>query len=94
MKTLYFCSFDGNPRKVFKFPILAKKWEEENQTNGLNLAFINEVTYDTALLIRAVNNQDFVDFVESISDEVGTPEFLRVKENLEKEWAFTEVVDD
>lgn len=94
MKTLYFCSFDGNPKKVFKSDVLAKKWEEENQTNGLHLAFINEVTYNNDLLIQSVNRQDFVDFVESISDEVGTPEFLRVKESLEKEWAFTEVVDD
>lgn len=94
MKTLYFCSFDGNLRKVFKSNVLAKKWEDENSTSRGQLAFVNDVVYDDNFKIISVNSQEFTDFVESISDDVGTEEFFRVKANLEKEWAFIEVTDD
>lgn len=94
MKTLYFCSFDGNPEKVFKSNFLAKKWKDENTTSRMELAFIDEVVYNDNLKIISVNNQEFTDFVESISDEVGTEEFLRVKTIIEQEWAFTELTDD
>lgn len=86
---LYFCSIDGNQREIFKSEELATEW----QANNGSLAFINEITYEDKQII-SVNGQDFNDFVESISDEIGSEEFLRVKSDLEKDWAFTEKTSD
>lgn len=87
---LYFCSIDGNPRGAFKHEENANKWKEDQNTD---LAFVNEVTYDNKNIVL-VDGHEFNSFVESISDEVGTDEFNRVKTVLEKEWAYTEVTND
>lgn len=90
MKTLYFCSYDGSLRKIFKSDVLAENWKSENGS----LAFVNDVSFNDKNEIKTVNGQDFNDFVESISDEIGSDEFYRVKSNLESEWAYTLVTDD
>lgn len=89
MEKLYFCSYDGNSRAVFKSEKKALNWQEEQGS----LAFVNEVSYKDGKIVL-VNEQAFSDFVESISDEMETEEFKRVKDNLEKEWAFAEKTDD
>lgn len=89
MTTLYFCSHDGNPRKVYKSDELAKQWSEQG-----NLYFATEVTYNANNQIALVNGEDFDDFVEGCADEKGTNEFNRVKSCLEKDWQFTTLTDD
>ena len=89
MKALYFCSWDGDLKLVFKSEEKAYAWEAENG----NLAFVYEVIYDDDNKIIAVSGQDFIDWIESVSD-VGDMEFSRVKSAIEREWAFTDVTDD
>lgn len=89
MKKLYFCSIDGNQRKVFKSEDLAKHWEEQGE-----LYFSNEVVFDELNNILKIDNQDFLEYVENCSDEQGTEEFDRVKSCFEKEFAFKDVTDD
>ncbi|MFC1118108.1 hypothetical protein ACFGY2_11605 [Pasteurella multocida] len=74
-----------------KFLNQKKKAEQWKEQNG-QLAFVTEVTYNNKKEIIKVDDQDFDDFVESISDEIGTPEFIRVKKSLMEEWAFTDLV--
>ncbi|WP_314722508.1 hypothetical protein [Haemophilus pittmaniae] len=89
MKTLYFCSHDGNPRKVYKSDALANEWEEQG-----GLYFVTSVQYDDNNQIVCINDDDLDDFVESIADEKGTPEFERVKSNIVQDFKFTEITDD
>lgn len=92
MKTLYFCSHDGNHRRVFKSEEKAEEWKNDNGS----LASVADVVYNenNANEIVSVYGQDFIAFVESISDEVGSEEFERVYNSLNEEWAYTESTDD
>lgn len=89
MKKLYFCSLDGNQRKIFKSEELAKQWVEQGQ-----LYFSNEVIYDENNKIKKIDGQDFFDFVENTSDVQGSEEFIRVQSHFEKEFKFSNVTDD
>lgn len=90
MKTLFFCSHDGNFRAVFKSESKANDWKMKNGS----LAFVNEISYDEGNSIVLVGLQDFDDFIESISDEVGSEEFNRVKKSFEEEFKFVEFTND
>lgn len=90
MKKLYFCSHDGNPRGVFNNEKSADKWREANGT----LSFVYEVAYNHNNTIISVNDIDFTDWIESISDDVGTSEFERVKADFEEIFKFTVKTED
>lgn len=89
MKKLYFCSHDGNLRHVYKSDVLAKQWEENGQ-----LYFATEITYNDDLNIAKIEYQDFYDWIETISNEVGTAEFEQTKAYFQNEYKYTDVTDD
>ena len=89
MKTLYFCSHDGDMRKVYKSELLAKQWEENGQ-----LYFATEITYNEDLNIVKIEYQDFDDWLETVSDEVGTAEFEQAKAYFQNEFKYTEATND
>ncbi|SUB33620.1 Uncharacterised protein [[Pasteurella] mairii] len=61
------------------------------KNGGLNdrgtLANVNEVRYNNDNRIISVDGYDFDDFIESISDEMGSDEFNQTKTVFSEKWA-------
>lgn len=86
---LYFCTHDGNLRKVFKSLLKATEWKNKG-----SLYFVAEVEYDDNRNIIKVDGQSFNDFIESMLDIENLDEFNRVKNYFSTEYRFYFNTDD
>lgn len=79
---VYYLYSDGNLRGKTQYLAKAKDFESENSLN-----VFHEVCYSDEGGIITVDGHAFDDFIERISDDKGTEDFIRVKSFFEKEWA-------
>lgn len=92
MTRLFFCSIDGNPRRVFKSEALAKEWQLDNGSIA-SLAFVNEIVYNENKEIIEIDGWEFIEFLEQF-EEPNTEEFDGTKAYFEERFRFTELTDD
>ncbi|EGY51313.1 hypothetical protein [Neisseria shayeganii] len=85
MKILYFLSHDGDNYFITKSYKEAVNWQESQELN-----FATEICYDEDFRITHIDRNEIDWFAESISDEIGSPQFQEAKEMLNKEYEFPE----